>query len=139
VSTLPRNPQRFIENTHMLKSDRPFVLSSTRLQASSENMEEGDEREDEDGWTEKDDDGWGSQSGDGDSKKALLRTLQIERQEPGRKADQSATSLQTAGGEERDLFIPVFALVSLAGLFGAYGYEMLRLASRGELYLPWQN
>ena len=38
---------------------------------------------------------------------------------------------------ERDLFIPIFALVSLAGLFGAYGYEMMRLASRGELYLPW--
>ena len=38
--------------------------------------------------------------------------------------------------EERDLFIPIFALVSLAGLFGAYGFEMLRLYSRGELYLP---
>jgi hypothetical protein len=43
------------------------------------------------------------------------------------------------GGEntERDLFIPIFAIVSLVGLFGAYGYEMLRLYSRGELYLPW--
>ena len=38
--------------------------------------------------------------------------------------------------EERDLFIPIFALVSLAGLFCAYGFEMLRLYSRGELYLP---
>lgn len=36
-----------------------------------------------------------------------------------------------------DLFIPLFAVVSLAGLFGAYGYEMIRLYSRGELYLPW--
>lgn len=39
--------------------------------------------------------------------------------------------------EERDLFIPIFALVSLAGLFGTYAYEMIRLWSRGELYLPW--
>mmetsp|Transcript_9035 Transcript_9035/g.12860 ORF Transcript_9035/g.12860 Transcript_9035/m.12860 type:complete len:168 (-) Transcript_9035:688-1191(-) len=40
---------------------------------------------------------------------------------------------------EPDLFIPIFSLVSLFGLFGAYGYEMLRLYSRGELYLPWDN
>lgn len=39
--------------------------------------------------------------------------------------------------EERDLFIPIFALVSLAGLVGTYAYEMIRLYSRGELYLPW--
>lgn len=38
---------------------------------------------------------------------------------------------------ERDLFIPIFAVVSLLGLFGAYGYEMLRLYFRGELYLPF--
>ncbi len=48
--------------------------------------------------------------------------------------DRSSVSVQ----EERDLFIPIFALVSLGGLFGAYGYEMLRLYSRGELYLPGQ-
>lgn len=36
-----------------------------------------------------------------------------------------------------DMFIPIFALVSLAGLFGTYAYEMIRLWSRGELYLPW--
>ena len=39
--------------------------------------------------------------------------------------------------EERDLFIPIFTFVSLTGLFGAYGYEMLRLYLNGELYLPW--
>lgn len=44
----------------------------------------------------------------------------------------SSSSTET----ERDLFIPIFAVVSLAGLFGAYGYEILRLYSRGELYLP---
>ena len=36
-----------------------------------------------------------------------------------------------------DPFIPVFAVLSLVGLFGAYGYEIIRLYSRGELYLPW--
>jgi hypothetical protein len=40
---------------------------------------------------------------------------------------------------ERDLFIPIVSLVSLAGLFGTYTYEMLRLYSRGELYLPWEH
>ncbi len=39
--------------------------------------------------------------------------------------------------KERDLFIPIFTLVSIAGFTGAYGYEMLRLYSRGELYLPF--
>lgn len=39
--------------------------------------------------------------------------------------------------QERDLFIPIFALVSLAGLIGTYAYEMVRLYSLGELYLPW--
>ena len=42
-------------------------------------------------------------------------------------------------GDERDMFIPIFSLVSLAGLFGAYGYEMVRLYLRGELYLPWNQ
>jgi hypothetical protein len=40
---------------------------------------------------------------------------------------------------ERDTFIPIFAVVSIMGLFGSYAYEMARLASRGELYLPWNN
>jgi len=38
---------------------------------------------------------------------------------------------------DRDLFIPIFALISLSGLFGTYAFEMVRLWSRGELYLPW--
>ena len=40
---------------------------------------------------------------------------------------------------ERDLFIPIFTLVSLVGFFGAYAYETFRLYSQGELYLPWDN
>ena len=44
-----------------------------------------------------------------------------------------------SNGPERDLFIPIVAIVAILGLFGSYGYEMMRLASRGELYLPWSN
>jgi hypothetical protein len=38
---------------------------------------------------------------------------------------------------ERDLFIPIFSLVAIAGLVGSYAWEMLRLYQRGELYLPF--
>ena len=41
--------------------------------------------------------------------------------------------------QERDLFIPIFTLVSLIGFFGAYAYESFRLYSLGELYLPWEH
>ena len=39
--------------------------------------------------------------------------------------------------DEDDLFIPIFTLVSISGFVGAYGYEMIRLYLRGELYLPF--
>jgi hypothetical protein len=39
--------------------------------------------------------------------------------------------------EDRDLFIPIFSLVALTGLIGVYGFEMIRLFLRGELYLPF--
>ena len=57
--------------------------------------------------------------------------------------DEQPTSKQRLAGtksnsSERDFFIPVFATISLLGLFGSYAYEMARLASRGELYLPWK-
>ena len=93
----------------------------------------------DDGWDD-DDNGVGSEAAE---KRALLQSLQDDRKQ------QSLTGLEVSRDSgptgrqseepERDLFIPIFALVSLAGLFGAYGYEMLRLASRGELYLPWNN
>lgn len=40
---------------------------------------------------------------------------------------------------KRDLFIPIFTLVSLVGFVGAYAYESFRLYANGELYLPWNN
>ena len=40
---------------------------------------------------------------------------------------------------ERDFFIPAFAIVSIIGFAGAYGYETLRLYLNGDLYLPFQD
>jgi hypothetical protein len=95
---------------------------------------------------EGDDGGWGppSSSSKVDQERELA-ALQAERAErsaaPGSPASSQSRSVRQANDEppERDLFIPIFALVSLAGLFGSYGYEMLRLYSRGELYLPWDQ
>lgn len=100
------------------RSYRPMILRAT-----------ADESEEDDGW---DDD---TATTEKYSKKASqlqeLKALRL----------QSASAPEPLSAEstepERDLFIPIFALVSLAGLFGAYGYEMLRLYSRGELYLPF--
>lgn len=88
------------------------------------------------------DDGWGDGDDDDDddaslSNKSQLQELQALQQKPQRST--LTNNNVTTEPPERDLFIPIFALVSLAGLFGAYGYEVLRLYSRGELYLPWNN
>jgi len=44
-----------------------------------------------------------------------------------------------SGSGEKDLFIPIVTLISVIGFTSLYGYEMLRLYLRGELYLPWEN
>jgi hypothetical protein len=66
-----------------------------------------------------------------------LRSLQKARKLS--REEQQQLSSSNNQEPERDLFIPIFALVSILGFASLYGYEMLRLASRGELYLPWQN
>mmetsp|Transcript_15943 Transcript_15943/g.20239 ORF Transcript_15943/g.20239 Transcript_15943/m.20239 type:complete len:217 (-) Transcript_15943:279-929(-) len=103
-----------------------------------------------------DDDGWGTAdtntSADTNTNSNVINeTLQKERElaslrseitSKGSTSNSSPSSFSQGndGTEvERDLFIPIFAVVSLLGLFGAYGYEMLRLYSRGELYLPWNS
>ena len=95
------------------------------------------------------DDGWGdTNTSDKERELAALQLERLQRQEAaGISAGRAAASSNTnndvgqGDGQERDLFIPIFALVSLAGLFGSYGYEMARLYSRGELYLPmpWEQ
>ena len=93
---------------------------------------------------EDEDDGWGStslsssSSPDRTSKSQELANLQNDLALKQQKKNSQASSIQPES-EERDLFIPIFALVSVIGFTGLYGYEMLRLYSRGELYLPWNN
>jgi hypothetical protein len=75
---------------------------------------------------DEDDDGWG-----------IAASPSLEELQALRNAAPTNTDNVQSVEPERDLFIPAFAIVSLLGLFGSYGYEMTRLASRGELYLPW--
>lgn len=65
----------------------------------------------------------------------LLRSQMATKYSPSSEENDGMPSNKSIKGE-RDLFIPIFSTVSLVGLFAAYGYEMLRLYSRGELYLP---
>jgi len=84
-----------------------------------------------------DDDGWGTtnEKEGGDSKRRELESIRSDLEK--KRGDSGSTLANGEGeGQERDLFIPVFAVVSLLGLFGSYAYEMARLYSRGELYLP---
>lgn len=94
-----------------------------------------------------DDDGWGDSvstttaaeaSNDRISKSQELANLQNE---IAMKQQNKSTVRSSSPGmneeKERDLFIPIFTLVSVIGFTSLYGYEMLRLYSRGELYLPW--
>ena len=76
-----------------------------------------------------DDDGW-------ETDPSTVSTTDMQRQ-----PSPSVPSMQPVSATDRnddgDLFIPIFTLVSISGLLGAYGYEMIRLYSRGELYLPF--
>ncbi|KAL7500578.1 hypothetical protein ACHAWT_011210 [Skeletonema menzelii] len=94
---------------------------------------------------QEEDDGWGDDSvsttaessSDRISKSQELANLQKDMA-----MKQQNNSMQVADmneSKERDLFIPIFALVSIIGFSSLYGYETLRLYSRGELYLPWNN
>jgi hypothetical protein len=87
---------------------------------------------------DKDDDGWDNDD-DNDSISSPV-TAQKGNQPTANSGERSrASTTKPSAPEERDLFIPIFSLISLAGLFGSYGYEMLRLYFRGELYLPWDH
>ena len=76
--------------------------------------------------TEGGDEGWGTKETSKDKDAAPVEPLAGGRQ-----------STPTTKEEEPDLFIPIFALVSILGFAGLYGYEMIRLYLRGELYLPF--
>ena len=90
-----------------------------------------------------DDDGWGDEptqsSSERISKSQELAKLQNDL--ATKQNRQVSTGSQSSGSDsgERDLFIPIVTLISVMGFTGLYGYEMLRLYSRGELYLPWEQ
>jgi len=94
---------------------------------------------------QEEDDGWGDSvstttSSDRISKSQELASLQNDMaMKQQNKSTQSSSPTDTSESKERDLFIPIFTLVSVIGFSGLYGYEMLRLYSKGELYLPWNN
>ena len=73
-------------------------------------------------------------------KRQQQRELEALRNEASDKASSTNMASPSSSDEpERDAFIPIFALISLMGLFGSYGFEMLRLYNKGELYLPWNS
>lgn len=65
--------------------------------------------------------------------KSLVATTSEQQQQSETK---SVTPIKV-NGNERDLFIPIFTIVSIVGFVGAYGYETLRLYMNDELYLPF--
>jgi hypothetical protein len=121
---------------------RATVLSSS----PGNNIDDDDDDED---------DGWGSpppplttenknknsNNNDRETSRKLAELRSLREEATNNKSVGGTTNIQRQQQKqvdgERDLFIPIMAVVSLAGLFGAYGYETLRLASRGELYLPF--
>ena len=94
---------------------------------------------------QEEDDGWGdavsitkeSSSSDRISKSQELANLQKDMAMKQQNNNMQVTDMNE--NKDRDLFIPIFALVSIIGFGSLYGYETLRLYSRGELYLPWNN
>ena len=81
--------------------------------------------------TVEDDDGWGDESSSSSSSVALKEEL-----ESLRSSSSSSSQPAQEAEPERDLFIPIFTLVSVIGFGGLYAYETLRLYLNGELYLP---
>jgi hypothetical protein len=85
---------------------------------------------------EEEDDGWGTNDEeDNDDKSTGMKNVMKSSPPTVQQGNNQPANQEP----ERDFFIPIFSLVSLAGLFGSYAYEMLRLNSRGELYLPWDH
>ena len=131
VGTMPRD-----EITTRRKCRGYHYFQSSLLASGAEDNED-------DGWGAEDEDTTtktisASSSGPAGVEERELAALRAQMAEKRAPATRNTNMLKT-DEPERDLFIPIFAIISLAGLFGAYGYEMLRLYSRGELYLPWNQ
>ena len=106
----------------------PFAFSPSRSLAETRLFSSTGDQSNEN--NEKDD-GWDDDSSNDESARTTTS--------PHISPTQLSSNSQQQEEPERDMFIPIFALVSVTGLFGAYAYETLRLASKGELYLPWNQ
>lgn len=134
-----------VQSYHGNKCGNFLIGTSSCILQSTGDAEKSDMNIDNDG-------GWGFDNDDSDRieiaivgsdrelELASLRSQIDSKTNSNKIGPSSLSSLNGNKGTEdeveRDLFIPIFAVVSLLGLFGAYGYEMLRLYSRGELYIP---
>jgi hypothetical protein len=87
----------------------------------------------------KDNDGWDDDDSSAASTTTTLSSLQQQDKLARLCSAPPKTKNDQAFQGERDFFIPIFTLVAITGFVGAYGYEMVRLYSRGELYLPWDQ
>jgi hypothetical protein len=76
---------------------------------------------------------------DGTSESRVLARLRNDRASKRRSGPQSSAGAGGGIGDEGDWFIPALTLISVVGFAGLYGCEMLRLYSRGDLYLPWDR
>jgi len=104
---------------------------------------------------EDEDDGWGDSgtvvsnlSTDDSPSEKISKNKELARLQDDIAAKQNRNNIDSvnsrvrdinSGSGEKDVFIPVVTLISVIGFTSLYGYEMLRLYSRGELYLPWEN
>jgi hypothetical protein len=130
-----RSSRGSVPALQFIRAPDPFDKPSSLVRTQA--LENDDE---DDGWGNDDDNGSSSSSSSSSpaataQKGKLPNTSNSEE----RSRVESMEKRSAPKEQERDLFIPIFSLVSLAGLFGSYGYEMLRLYSRGELYLPWDH
>ena len=133
------------QSFHLMQHTRLHIPSASRYVKQSVVTQISSQSNDADdgGWYDED---TSDAEATPSSKLLDAKTVELRQLQEARKT-QTGQALSSVGGNanssntepERDLFIPIFALVSLAGLFGSYGYEMLRLYSRGELYLPWSS
>lgn len=130
-----------VANRHVHPSASLYGSSAAhRIPHARLNLAEGDTAED-DGWEDEKVGEKGSEATISDkiSKSQELQRLQNDL--ANKQSNQSSNSVNSGpnNGGDRDLFIPIVALVSVIGFSSLYAYETLRLASRGELYLPWNN
>jgi hypothetical protein len=118
------------------QSSREYFLQGRNnlIRLNLREMENADDI-DNDGWGDGDDVVIGEKS-DRSRELAMLQEDLASKREVRKSLDSRTAK---SGGEEKDLFIPIVTLVSVIGFTGLYGYEMLRLYLRGELYLPWER